>query len=65
MNSDVENSGLVQVLTSLKKSEEFSCLRNKTVIRIKKTRKIFTFLSLFCLHQTNKSKKVTANIIHN
>ena len=50
---------------SSKKSEEFLFLRNKKVIRFKKRRKFFSFLSLFCLHQTNKNKKVTGNIIHN
>ena len=65
MNSDVENPDLVQVLTSLKKSEEFLFLRNKKVIHIKKRRIIFTFLSLFCFHQTSKNKKITENIIHN
>ena len=65
MNSDVENPDLVQVLTSLKKSEEFLFLRNKKVIHIKKRRIIFTFLSLFCFHQTSKNKKIIENIIHN
>ena len=65
MNSDAKNSDLVQVFTSLKKSEEFLFLRNKKVIHFKKRRKFFTFLSLFCLHQTIKNKKVTGNIIHN
>ena len=65
MNSDVENPDLVQVLTSLKKSEEFLFLRNKKVIHIKKRRIIFTFLSLFCFHETSKNKKITENIIHN
>ena len=65
MNLDVENPDLVQVLTSLKKSEEFLFLRNKKVIHIKKRRIIFTFLSLFCFHQTSKNKKITENIIHN
>ena len=59
MNSDAKNSDLVQVLTSLKKSEEILFLRNKNVIHFKKKRKFFTFLSLFCLHQTSKNKKVT------
>ena len=44
---------------SLKKSEEFLFLRDKKVIDFKKRRKAFTFLSLFCLHQTSKKKKVT------
>ena len=65
MNSDAKNSDLVQALTSLKKSEEFLLLRNKKVIHFKKRRKIFTFLSLLCLHQTSKNKKVAGNIIHN
>ena len=47
MNSDAKNSDLVQVLTSLKKSEEFLFLRNKKVIHFKKRRKMFTFLSFF------------------
>ena len=64
MNSDVENPDLVQVLTSLKKSEEFLFLRNKKVIHIKKRRIIFTFLSLFFFRQTSKNKKITGNIIH-
>ena len=63
MNS--EKSDLVQVLTSLKKSEEFLYLKNKKVKHIKKRREFFTFLSFFCLHQTCKNKKVTGNIIHN
>ena len=62
MNSDAKNSDLVQVLTSLKKSEEFFFLRNKKVIHFKKRRKIFTFLSFFCLQQTIKNKRVTGNI---
>ena len=49
---------------SLKKSEEFSFLRDRKVIDLKKRRKTFTSLSLFCLHQTSKNKKVTGNIIH-
>ena len=65
MNSDAKNSDVAQVLTLLKESEEFLFLRNKKVIHIKKRRKLFTFLSLFCLHQTSKNKKVTGNIIHN
>ena len=65
MNSNVKNSDLVQVLTSLKKSEEFLYLRNTKVIQIKKRRKNFTFLSHFCLHETSKNKKVTGKIIHN
>ena len=64
MNSDAKNSDLVQVLTSVKQSEEFLFLRNKKVTHFKKRRKSFTFLSLFCLHQTSKNKKVTGNIIH-
>ena len=52
-------------LTSLKKIEEFLFLRNKKVIHIKKRRKSFTLLSLFCLHQNSKNRKVTGNIIHN
>ena len=65
MNSNTKNSYLVQVLTSLKKSEEFLFLRNRKVIHFKERRKFFTFLSLFCLFQTSKNKKVTGNIIHN
>ena len=65
MNSNAKNSDLVQVLTSLKKSEEFLYLRNTNTIHIKKRRKIFTFVSHFCLHQTSKNKKVTGKIIHN
>ena len=65
MNSNAKNSDLVQVLMSLKKSEEFFYLRNTKVIHIKKRRKFFTFLSHFCLHQTSKNKKVTGKIIHN
>ena len=65
MNSVGKNSVLLQVLTSLKKSEEFLYLRNKKVIHIKKKGKIFTLSSLFCLHQTSKNKKVTGAIIHN
>ena len=65
MNSDAKNSDLIQVLTSLKKSEEFSYLRNKKVIHIKKKGKTFTLSSIFCLHQTSKNKKVTGDIIHN
>ena len=52
-------------LTSLKKIEEFLYLRNKKVIHIKKRRKGFTLLSLFCLHLNSKNRKVTGNIIHN
>ena len=65
MKSNAKNSDLVQVLTSLKKSDEFLYLRNTKVMHIKKKRNIFTFLSHFCLHQTSKNKKVTGNIIHN
>ena len=65
MNSDIKNSDLVQVLTTLKKSEKFLYLRNTKVRRIKKRRKLFTFLPLFCLHQTSKNKKVTKKIINN
>ena len=65
MNSDAKNSDLVQVLTLLKKSEEFLFLRNKKVIHIKKIRTFFTFLSLFCLLQTSKNKNLNGNIIHN
>ena len=65
MNSDAKNSDLVQALTSLKKLEEFFCIRNKKVILIKKIRKNFSFLSFFCLHRTIKNEKVTENIIHN
>ena len=65
MKSNAKNSDLVQVLTSLKKSEEFLYLRNIKVIRIKKTRKTFTFLSHFCLQQTSKNKNVTGKIINN
>ena len=65
MNSDAKNSDLIQVLTSLKKSEEFSYLRNKKVIHIKKKGKIFTLSSIFCLYQTSKNKKGTGDIIHN
>ena len=64
MNSDAKKSDLVQVLTPLKKSEEFLYLRNKKVIHIKK-RNFYFFLSHFCLHQTSKNKKATGNIIHN
>ena len=65
MNSDVKNSDLVQVFTSLKKSEEFLFLRTKKVIHFKKRRNFFNYLSIFCLHQTIKNEKVTGNIIHN
>ena len=65
MNSDAKYFDLIQVLTSLKKSEEFSYLRNKKVIHIKKKGKIFTLSSIFCLHQTSKNKKGTGDIIHN
>ena len=65
MNSNAKNSDLTQVLTSLKKSEEFLYLRNTKVIQIKKRRNIFTFLFHFCLQQTSKNKKVTGKIIHN
>ena len=65
MNSDAKNSDLVQVLTLLKKSEEFLFLSNKEVVHIKKRRKCFTFLSLFCWHQTSKNKKITWNFIYN
>ena len=57
MNSNAKNSDLVQVLTSLKKSEEFLYLRNTKVIQIKKRRKFFTFLSYFCSRQSSKNKK--------
>ena len=65
MKSDTKNSDLVQVLTSLKKSEEFLYLRNKKVIHIKKKIKKITFSLLFCLHETSKNKNVIGNIIHN
>ena len=65
MNSDAKSFDQVQTLTLLKKSEEFLFLRSKKVIHIKKRKIIFTFLSLFCLHQTSKSKSMTGNIIHN
>ena len=65
MNSNAKNSNLVQVLTLFKKSEEFLYLRITKVINVRKRRKKITFLSLFCLHQTNKNKKVTGYIIHN
>ena len=65
MNSDAKNSDVAQVLTLLKESEEFFAFKKKKGIHIKKRRKIFTFLSLFCLHQTSKNTKVTGNIIHN
>ena len=65
MNSDAKKPNLVQVLTLLKKSEEFLFLRDKRVIHIKKRRIIFTFLSLFCLRQTSKNKAIIGNIIHN
>ena len=67
MNSDAKTSDLVQVLTLLKKSEEFLFLRNKKshTHQEKKNKNNFTFLSLFCLHQTSKNKKITGNIIHN
>ena len=57
MNSDAKNSDLVPFLMLLTKSKEFLYSRNKKVIHIKKRRNIFTFLSLFCLHQTSKNKK--------
>ena len=41
MKSNAKNSDLVQLLTSLKKSEEFLYLRNTKVIHIKKRRNIF------------------------
>ena len=67
MNSDAKTSDLVQVLTLLKKSEEFLFLRNKKshTHQEKKNKNNFTFSSLFCLHQTSKNKKITGNIIHN
>ena len=43
MNSDAKKSDLVQVLTSLKKSEEVLYVRNEKVIHIEKWRSIFTF----------------------
>ena len=46
MNSNAKNSDLVQVLTSLKKSEEFLYLRNTKVIHIKIRKFFFTFLLL-------------------
>ena len=64
INSDAKKLDLVQVFILLKKSEEFWFLRYKGVIDIKKII-IFTFLSLFCLHQTSKKKTITGNIIHN
>ena len=65
MNSDAKKPNLVQLLTLLKKSEEFLFLRDKRVIHIKKRRIIFSFLSLFCLHQTGKNKAIIGDIIHN
>ena len=46
MNSDVENPDLVQVLTSLKKSEEFLFLRNKKVTHQKKKNN-YLFITFF------------------
>ena len=43
----------------------FVSKKQKKITHIKKRRKNFTFLSVFCLHQTSKNKKVTGNIIHN
>ena len=59
-----KKSDLVQVATLLKKSVEFLFLRHKRVIHTKKRKIIFTFLSLFCLHQS-RMNKITGNIIHN
>ena len=63
MNSDARNSGLVQVLMSLKNLKSLLYLRHDKVIHIKKRRKILPFLSIFYLDQTSKNKIVTENNI--
>ena len=57
MNSDAKNSDLVEVLTSLKKFEEFLYLRNKKVLHIKEKRKIFYLFITFSFTPNQQEQK--------
>ena len=57
MNSNAENSALVQVLTSLKKSEEFCISKIQKSYTSRKEEKVLPFYNIFVYTKLVRAKK--------